>query len=283
MVTKTEFDREIAEIMNPKIRTLDEALALVEGVDEQDTQSVQHSENQTICAIVDRITTRFGGGHDFDKLNHGEKLVFDIISMVGEVLNGGFNQYLFNSTGENAEDVKVYLNEIGATFTLQLLERVSSIFPHCVVPADRDKRNEIMLKIEDENPEIELFLEEDREFYGSQENLDRLIIEYVMSHREDFIEPNDEIVKKYRRRDRIQEHLGIEPEEPDLEGAEELLKKLSGFAESVESEWKNAELARIKRILHSAGKAEAMKAYRVAFSCSLDEAKNAIEKLKENS
>jgi hypothetical protein len=163
------------------------------------------------------------------------------------------------------------------------MERVSSIFPHCLVPADRDERNDIMMKIEDEYPEIELFLEEDREFYGSRENLDRLIIEYVMNHREDFIEPNDEIVKKYRRRDRIQEHLGIEPEEPDLEGAEELLNKLSGFAESVESEWKNAEVTRIKEILHTVGKTEAMKAYRAAFSCSLDEAKEAIEKLKRNS
>jgi ribosomal protein L7/L12 len=280
-VTKKEFDLEVAEIMNPRILTLIEALALIENVDEQDTQSVHDAENQTMCAIVDRITTRFGSQNDFDQLNYGEKLVFEIVSMVGEVLNGGFHQYLFNSAGESAQDLKVYLKEIDATFTLELMDRVSSIFPDGVVPPDWDERNNIMMKIEEVNPEIELFLQETREFYNSHENLDRLIIEYILSHRKDFIEPNDEIVKNYKRRDRIQEHLGIQPEIPDQQEVEEFLKKLTEFTQAAEARWKKDELARIKEILRLNGKAAAMKIYRKAFSCTLDEAKRAIEELEE--
>ena len=280
-MTRKEFDLDIAEIMNPRILTLDEALALIENVDEQDTQSVHDAETQTMCAIVDRIATRFGGQNDFNQLNYGEKLVFEIVSMVGEVLNGGFHQYLFNSTGESAEDVKAYLKEIGATFTLELMDRVSSIFPEDVVPPNRDERNHIMMKVEDENPEIELFEEEDAKFYHSKENLDRLLIEYIMRHREDFVEPNNEIVKKYKRRDRIQEYLGIEPEVPDPEEVKEFLNKLNEFTKIAEREWAEEELDRIKEILRLNGKVEAMKAYRETFSCSLDEAKQAIEELEE--
>jgi len=123
--------------------------------------------------------------------------------MQGEVLNGGFHQFLTNSTGGTGEDVKAFLKEIGAVQTHRLFRRLSRIFPKNKIPRDQDKRCAIVSGWKDQKTREDFFDELDGNFHRQEESLDLLILAYVRSHRDEFIEPSNEVVKKLKRRDRI--------------------------------------------------------------------------------
>src|SRR5262245_58078079 len=125
-MTKREFEKRLRETIDPTIRTLDEALALSEESDEM-----------AVRAIVDRIRCRFSGPRGFAALAEGERHVYAIQTMRGEVLNGGFHQYLTNSSGGSAEETRQALAAIGAVAIGQILTRVARVFPGGIVPCDR--------------------------------------------------------------------------------------------------------------------------------------------------
>ena len=96
-------------------------------------------------AIVDRVRTRFRRSPDWPTLTHGEQLVHTLIcDLDGEVKNGGLHQYLTNSSGDRAEDVKAYLSELGATELRSMFDEISTFFPDRVISKDRVDREAVL-------------------------------------------------------------------------------------------------------------------------------------------
>jgi hypothetical protein len=84
-----------------KALSLDEALALP-------------NDNDRFDAIRERIAGKLTNAAAYEKLSHGEKLVWQINWLVWETNNGGFDQYLTNSTGDYAQVTIGFLEDIRA-------------------------------------------------------------------------------------------------------------------------------------------------------------------------
>ena len=101
-----------------------------------------------------------------------------------EVNNGGFSQFFLNSSGDNAHETVLSLKAIGADKTADLLQKAIDQFPSKTVSKDRDKRTEIVEKIEETAEEV--WNDLDQKFYEYEDDLNTLNIEYVRKHKEFF-------------------------------------------------------------------------------------------------
>lgn len=273
----------IKDLGNPQILTLDETLALREQTpDPDDWSSNQDPDGRVVDAVLDRIGCRFSGPHNIEALTYGERLVLEVTVMMGEVFNGGFHQYLWNSSGDSAQHVRSMLRDIGATRTSDMLDRISGCFPAGRIPDKREERWRLIEDLETEHPGVELFVEEDRAFYQGDENLYMLLVAYIQNHRDEFVDPEDGIVRKLKRQQRIREHFGVEDDPASLEEAEEALKELEAQFDAIQEEFRREQLSLIGDLLANGQKKEAIKAYRSAFDCSLPDAKAAVEAMKQS-
>jgi hypothetical protein len=159
-----------------KVESLDDALA-------------RSTDFQRFEAVRERIARKLTKPSVYDTLRHGEKLLWQINWLVWEVNNGGFDQYLTNSTGDYAQPTIGYLKEIRATKTCNILKKIAAIFPGGVVPDDREKRCSLLFAWEEKSPsKAEAFFTKlNSAFYDGSENLTELTLAYVRKHREDFV------------------------------------------------------------------------------------------------
>lgn len=74
-----------------------------------------------------------------EKMSDAERVVFRVWLLVGEVSNGGFDQYFFNSAGNGASHTVAALKTIGDDTAWKILERAMAVFPEPPSP-DRDRR-----------------------------------------------------------------------------------------------------------------------------------------------
>jgi hypothetical protein len=123
-------------------------------------------------------------GDDYSKLTKPQKLFYFNQNLEREINNGGFNQYFFNSSGDNAHETVISLKAIGADKTADILQKAIDQFPDKKVPKDRDERNVILEQIEETSNDVWDGL--DQEFYQYQDDLNTLNIEYVKRHKEFF-------------------------------------------------------------------------------------------------
>ncbi len=158
-----------------KVESLDDALS-------------RATDPQRFDAVRERIARKLIKPSAYEALRHGEKLLWQINWLVWEVNNGGFDQYLTNSTGDYAQPTIGYLKEIGAT-TTKLLKKIASIFPRGVIPKDRDTRCSLLFAWEKKSPtKAEAFFNKlTDEFHDRSENLTELTLAYVRKHREEFV------------------------------------------------------------------------------------------------
>ncbi|MEW6304801.1 MAG: DMP19 family protein [Verrucomicrobiota bacterium] len=105
----------------------------------------------------------------------------------GEVNNGGFDQYFFNSTGDAAETALAGLKDMGATAAAALLERAMAVFPGGKPPVDRERRQEEMEKIESRSKPV--WDQCDREFYDCKEDISELCLAYARKKRAEIVLP----------------------------------------------------------------------------------------------
>jgi hypothetical protein len=105
----------------------------------------------------------------------------------GEVNNGGFDQYFWNSTGNDAEAALAGLKDMGATAAAALLERAMAVFPGGKPPADRERRQEEMKQMESRSKPV--WDQCDREYYDCKEDIDELCLAYAKKKRAEIILP----------------------------------------------------------------------------------------------
>jgi len=95
----------------------------------------------------------------------------------GEVNNGGFHQFFYNSTGNETAEIIRALEIIGAVKVAAIVRRAASKFPGGMPPIDRFKRQDLLLDKVD--PEIKIFNSLDQEFYAYPEDLAGLLEKYM--------------------------------------------------------------------------------------------------------
>ena len=151
-----------------------------------DIESVlkNREEVKIIIAISDYINNISNYGENLGKLTKPQKYFLFIDDLEGEVNNGGFNQYYFNSSGANSLEVIDALNAIGAFKTSLIVKKANEQFPGGVAPKDRKKRITLESEIEDKaNPVWEKC---DEDFFKYEDNIDELLIKYVKEHKSEF-------------------------------------------------------------------------------------------------
>lgn len=101
------------------------------------------------------------------------KILID--ELEAEINNGGFDQFFFNSAGDNTAEIIVTLKAIGANHTASIVESAAAKFPNGAPPSDRDRRQEALESI---SPNSDAFEEQDQAFYKYQDNLSALVGAY---------------------------------------------------------------------------------------------------------
>ncbi len=95
--------------------------------------------------------------------------------LLSEVMNGGFNQYFFNSAGNDAAVAVEALDAIGATQTRALLMEACSMFPGGMPSTDRFVRQDDLERVD---PNVDVFGQLDDAFFAYPEDLDDLLDAY---------------------------------------------------------------------------------------------------------
>ena len=120
-------------------------------------------------------------GEDIEKLSHAERVFYVVFQLEGEVNNGGFSQYLYNSSGNFANEVAEALREIGANKTADICDQALTALDG-EIPEDWELRQE---KLESMiTDEVDQILSEcDNEFYSYPDNLDELNYKFITANR----------------------------------------------------------------------------------------------------
>jgi hypothetical protein len=116
-----------------------------------------------------------------DRLSPEARLVYLVWCLDGEIHNGNFDQFFYNSLGDHWSDLLIHLDTIGAVTTKRLLTQAISIFPHSVPSTNRQERIEQLNRLDD--AEVEALLSGlDEEFWRYEDDLAQRVSDFVMSH-----------------------------------------------------------------------------------------------------
>lgn len=130
-------------------------------------------------ALVGRV---HGEGGGFNSLTAAEQKYYAAHVLLGEVCNGGFDQYFHNHSGEYYTAASAALLELGAQKTLRLLREAKvQFFGAEEVPTDTAARRQYMAKHPVSSTERVSALE--KEFWSNPDSLEEMLGEYAASHK----------------------------------------------------------------------------------------------------
>jgi hypothetical protein len=95
-----------------------------------------------------------------------------IEALEAEVNNGGFDQFFFNSAGDNSRSTIEALEMVGAKRTAEIVRRACARFPGGMPPEDRFTRQDAL---EEVSPESDVFERDDDAFLAYEEDLAGLV------------------------------------------------------------------------------------------------------------
>jgi hypothetical protein len=114
----------------------------------------------------------------FDRLSEEEQTVILVWSLEGEVDNGGFDQFYFNSSGNFAAETVETLRRIGASRTAELVEEANRLFPTQPPPRERAAR---IAELDSFTGSMSVTLDRlDREFHRDPDCLEKLLFAYMV-------------------------------------------------------------------------------------------------------
>jgi len=76
----------------------------------------------------------------FNGLSSGEKVFICVWSLKGEVDNGGFDQFFYNSSGDYADYTPTALRKIGAERVADIVDKAIALFPNGKPPQENHLR-----------------------------------------------------------------------------------------------------------------------------------------------
>ena len=137
------------------------------------------SEHKHWLWLVDQVHANEIG---FSNLSHPNKLYFSANLVSGEVYNGGFEQYFFNSSGDYYNYAVEASQAIGATESLKLLLSASrTLFGEGLVPSDTSERRVFIGNLTNETIRDALNLL-DCAFYKDPDNFSGLMTKFAKTH-----------------------------------------------------------------------------------------------------
>ena len=137
-----------------------------------------------LIAINERLNARSSYGEHLDRLSAEEQVFYICNLLMEEVNNGGFDQFLYNSSGNYAHRVEECLRIIGANKTADICHTAFSAFGK-PIPQDRNKREKFLDKMECD--EISDILSDcDGQFYEYPDPLEDLCYQYIIENKEKF-------------------------------------------------------------------------------------------------
>ena len=117
-----------------------------------------------------------------DRLSPEARLVYLVWCLDGEIHNGGFDQFFYNSLGDHWEELLSHLDTIGAVTSKRLLTQAVSIFPDSAPAKDREERVQQLKRLDD--AEVEALLSDlDEQFWKYEDNICHRVSEFVSKHR----------------------------------------------------------------------------------------------------
>ena len=137
-------------------------------------------KNKYLIALSENPATQFWKV-SYEELTAAEKVFVSVWELEAEINNGGFNQYFFNSSGDNARHCVAALERIGAKNFAALVKQANSVFENGEPPTDSGIRQ----------PLVESFSEEqknsldqlDQQFFKYPDNLTELLFDFVEKNR----------------------------------------------------------------------------------------------------
>ena len=135
--------------------------------------------------MTEYVLNKSNDGEALSNLNPPERTVYLVEELQAEVMNGGFDQYFFNSSGDHWEDAVIACETIGAVQTADLLRKAALAYG-CELPGSRDERIEAIESQAKEGYDEELAAL-DSVFYAYEENVDALIFDYCRQHQKMFL------------------------------------------------------------------------------------------------
>ena len=141
-------------------------------------------QNAFVLAMDGWVCRKSSYGKNMAALTPEEQVFYICSSLDGEVNNGGFSQYLYNSSGNHANRVAACLEAIGAMKTAGICRKAMASFDR-PLPENREEREEFL----DEflTDDVSDILEEcDQAFYDCEDNLEHLSYLYIHAHRDSF-------------------------------------------------------------------------------------------------
>jgi hypothetical protein len=134
--------------------------------------------------ITEYLHEKTDYGEDLSKLNQFELTVYFVEELQSEVMNGGFDQYFFNSSGDHWEEAITACEAIGAVQTAGLLQKAAQAYG-CELPKEREER-EAAIESHARDGYDEELAALDSIFYAYEENVDTLIFDYCQQNKKMF-------------------------------------------------------------------------------------------------
>lgn len=132
-----------------------------------------------------RLWEKSSGGAALDNLTPEEQVFFITTELEEEVNNGGFSQYLSNSSGNHANRASVCFQAIGAEITANICKSVISAFEQRLPENQEDRLAYLNTALTQETDAIlETY---DDQFYEYEDDLAELNYRYLMSHKDAFL------------------------------------------------------------------------------------------------
>ena len=147
-------------------------------VPDNPNEPANHGSDDLI-RLSEKIFQRLGDV-GFEGLTDNQKVFVCVWSLEGEVNNGGFDQFYFNSSGDWSIGIHAALEKIGAHQMAAIVHRANSFFPDGIPSKDRQARQHQL----DALPEAvrDSFQQLDSEFYKYPDNLESLLQEFVTAN-----------------------------------------------------------------------------------------------------
>lgn len=113
----------------------------------------------------------------FDGLSEPDRVLATLWRLEADVNNGGFDQYFFNSSGDQAFFAERALRLIGANRMADIVAKAVAVFGPSGVPRDRDARQVQLEPLRDGS--AELWDDLDRQFYAYPDDISALVERYL--------------------------------------------------------------------------------------------------------
>lgn len=143
-------------------------------MDDQELEARLFAEWERICSAEE--------ANGFPALSHRDQVFHDIWMLEAELNNGGFSQYMFNSTGDRGLRAVEALREVGAHSLATVCERFFALLSEGAPASDQDARQAQLDEAAERMGEdaFEVACSElEGEFYGGEDELRRLLVDYI--------------------------------------------------------------------------------------------------------